>query len=590
VMYNSGGYGTGGGAITDVNGDCKPDIIVANCSTTTGNVCDRPGSLGVLLGNGDGTFQPVVTSEVISTNPVALAVADLNGDGKPDAVVTSPGGVTVLLGKGDGTFDSGVVYSAGGSGANAVTIADVNGDGKPDLLVANCNNVEYYCDGNGSVGVLLGKGNGTFHPAVNYSSGGVYARSLAVGDVNGDGKPDLVVANTDSGTVGVLLGRGNGTFKAVTTYELAGAPSGPLAVTISDVNGDGKPDLVASVLEAGLLLGNGDGTFQPASYYHSGMGVMMMAAADVNGDGKPDLAMIAYNGVGALLNNNGAPASTTSLMSSMNPVNIKQTVTYTASVTPQSAGTLNGSIEFMDGPNFVGLVPLTGNQASMSASYTSPGPHALTALYSGDLNHASASVSSALTENVLGTSVTKETTSGSPSQFGQSVTFTATVTSRFGAIPDGEMVMFTTGNMLLGSVALSGGKAACTTSAIPGGTHVVKAIYAGDSTFASSTGTLTQVVDKYATTTALVSSLNPSVHGQEVTFTATVSSSGPAPTGNVRFRDGTTTLGSVALSGNEASLTRSTLAAGSHSIVAEYVGNGASATSTSTAVNQVVNP
>ena len=82
-----------------------------------------------------------------------------------------------------------------------------------------------------------------------------------------------------------------------------------------------------------------------------------------------------------------------------------------------------------------------------------------------------------------------------------------------------EMVMFTTGNMVLGSVALSGGRVACTTSAIPGGTHVVKAIYAGDSTFASSTGTVTQVVDKYATATALVSSLNPSDHGQDVTFT-----------------------------------------------------------------------
>jgi len=117
-----------------------------------------------------------------------------------------------------------VTYDSGGYDAYSVVVADVNGDGKSDLVVANeCNNV-YGCP-NGSVGVLLGNGDGTFQTAVPYDSGGSTSRSVAVGDVNGDGKPDLVVANQCvissncmNGLVGVLLGNGDGTFQAAVTY------------------------------------------------------------------------------------------------------------------------------------------------------------------------------------------------------------------------------------------------------------------------------------------------------------------------------------------------------------------------------------
>ena len=142
------------------------------------------------------------------------------------------------------------VFSSGGFAASSVAVADVNGDSKPDLVVANyrVGSSDYYS--NGTVGVLLGNGDGTFQPAVGYDSGGQGANSIAVADVNGDGKPDLLVTNCAptstncSGVVGVLMGNGDGTFQAVVTYLSGGVAAS--SVAIADVNGDGKPDLVVS--------------------------------------------------------------------------------------------------------------------------------------------------------------------------------------------------------------------------------------------------------------------------------------------------------------------------------------------------------
>ena len=145
----------------------------------------------------------------------------------------------MLLGNGDGTFQPAVTYRTGGGQAWSVAVADVNGDGNADLVVAN------YDDN--LLGVLLGNGDGTFQPAVAYSSGGSGGSiALAVADVNGDHKPDLLVAISSNNTVGVLLGNGDGTFQTAVPYNSGG--SGPGAVAVADVNGDGKPDLLAGEL------------------------------------------------------------------------------------------------------------------------------------------------------------------------------------------------------------------------------------------------------------------------------------------------------------------------------------------------------
>jgi hypothetical protein len=191
--------------------------------------------------------------------------------------------------------------------------------------------------------------------------------------------------------------------------------------------------------------------------------------------------------------------------------------------------------------------------------------------------------------NGLRTTKTLLTTSESPSIFGQAVTFTAAVTSTYGAIPDGKRVAFYDGTTTLGLAALSGGAARFTTSLLSGKRHVIKATYVGDATFVPSSGAVTQVVNPFPTATVLASNLNPSAYGQAVTLTATVTSTGPnTPTGNVAFSDGTARIGSATLSGGVARVIKSKLAVGTHQITAHYVGDYASAKSTSSMLNQVV--
>jgi Bacterial Ig-like domain (group 3)/FG-GAP-like repeat len=611
VTYHSGGNEATSVAVADLNGDGILDLVVTNSNVSN--------TVGVLLGNGDGTFLPAVTYSS-GGQPGSVAVADVNRDGKPDILLalssgcnacTNGGGVGVLLGNGDGTFQPVVTYSSGGYYAGSIAVEDLGNNGKLDVVVTNLCGGDEDCSGNGSVGVLLGKGDGTFSPAVALASGGQAPGSVAVADVNGDGKPDLLVANSNClyiascglGAVGVLLGKGDGTFQPPVLYGSGGYGADSLAV--ADVNGDGKADLVVANLCSssgsncpffetgivGVLLGNGDGTFKSVLAYGSGgIGAASAAAADVNGDGRPDL-LVANLGslVGVLLNNSGPHTpTTTALTSSENPARVKQRVTYTATVASQFGGTATGTVKFQDSGATVATVALSNNQAAYSTSYPTVGIHSITATYSGDLNNAG-STSPMLTEDIDGATKTVVTTSGSPSFAGQSVTFTATVTSVYGAIPNGETVTFYTGGTAIGTGTTAGGLATFTTSSLTAATHAIRAAYSGDATFEPSGGTVTQVVEKYATTTALVSSLDPSNYGQAVTFTATVTPTGPhSLTAKVVFKDGTLAIGSVALSEGVATLTKPKLAVGANSITATYLGDAFNVESVSPAITQNV--
>ena len=426
IIYNSGGLNAYSIAVADVNGDGKLDVVVTNASTD---------SVGVLLGNGDGTLQTAVVYR--AGEATGIAVADVNGDGKPDLVVADLAGevggyVDILLGNGDGTFQTAVPYDSGGWGPGSVAVADVNGDGKLDVAVANCAAVNFYCydAGDGVVSILLGNGDGTFQTAVPYDSGGFQTSSIAVADVNGDDKPDLVAANCGShnnsncenGTVGVLLGNGDGTFQPAVTYGSGGTDSSPVGLAVADVNGDGKLDVVVTnyYSNVGVLLGNGDGTFQTVTFGSTGGDPVSVAVADVNGDGKPDLMLANSHGeangdgaVGVLINTS-TNATTTTLTSSPNPSNFGQTVTFTATVTGQPGfykGTPTGIVSFYDGTTNIGNSNLnTSGVVTLTTSALPVGTDNITATYNGDSDFAS-STSPAVSQVVQGAIVSLSPTS-----------------------------------------------------------------------------------------------------------------------------------------------------------------------------------
>ena len=296
VSYSSGsGSQPWGLAVADVNGDGKPDVLTANYGSNTA---------GVLLSTGTGTLQSVTTYAAgTGTGPFGVAAADLNGDGRLDLVTANFNHSTsTLFGAPGGGFLAPTVYGAGNnSSPRVVAVADVNADGKPDVLTANA--------GSGTVGVLLNSGTGTLQPVVTYSIGTASGTDgIVVADINADNKPDLLASNSSNSTVAVLLGNGNGTFQAVVTYAAGGTGSATTTLAVADLNGDGKPDIVAGNSgngTAGVLLGNGNGTFQAATTYSAGGAPTAVAVADMNADGKADILTANYTSgsVGTLLGN-----------------------------------------------------------------------------------------------------------------------------------------------------------------------------------------------------------------------------------------------------------------------------------------------
>src|SRR3989442_1048229 len=293
-------YAVGAGpysvAVGDLNGDGRLDLVVANSLANT---------VSVLLGNGDGTFQAARNFDAgLGSGPIWVVVVDINGDGKADVLLANQSrhSLGVLLGNGDGTLQPPMNFDTAGNLPESIAVGDFNGDGKLDVAVAH-----FYST---NVTMLLGNGDGTFQPAyvVATFAPNMFLIPLAVGDVNGDGKLDLVTASVGNVMGAVMLGNGDGTFQAPRMTPFIGDPE---SIVIRDFNGDGKMDLAFAnddepSARVSVMLGNGDGTFQPVQYFPIGAsGAESVAAGDFNGDGKLDLvfANAASNNVSVLLGN-----------------------------------------------------------------------------------------------------------------------------------------------------------------------------------------------------------------------------------------------------------------------------------------------
>jgi hypothetical protein len=266
-------------AIADLNGDGFADVATANASFTAG-------SMGVLLGNGDGTFQAPVTYPTSEVFTSGVLIADFNQDGIPDIAAMSQGDgtdgpVDIFLGNGDGTFQDPIVNNLGIFPV-AIVSGDFDRDGRLDIA-----SIDYFA---AKAYISLGNGDGTFKTAVPYSVGsGPY--SIASADFNNDTFADLAVVNDDTSTVSVLLGNGDGTFQAQKVFRTGFQVE---FVATGDLDADGNQDIIVANYgdkTAGVLLGKGDGNFQSQVPYSVTGYASGLAIADLDGDGALDIAV-----------------------------------------------------------------------------------------------------------------------------------------------------------------------------------------------------------------------------------------------------------------------------------------------------------
>lgn len=265
------GTNPNGVAVADFNGDSKSDLAVVNTGVAS--------TVGIMLSNGDGTFQPRV-DYAAGAGSLDARTGDFNGDGKIDLAVVGSQGVNVLLGKGDGSFGAPTQYAAG-PGSHALVIGDFNNDGKSDIATMN----------SGTASVLLGNGDGTFQPHLD--AGFVGNTNMIAGDFNHDGKLDLATSNTLSvGTITLLKGHGDGTFDPALNIN---ANSAPVYLADGDFNHDGFDDFAVAnsyaATSMSVILNNGDGTYAPPHLYPIAETGYEIEVADFNNDGFQDFAV-----------------------------------------------------------------------------------------------------------------------------------------------------------------------------------------------------------------------------------------------------------------------------------------------------------
>lgn len=421
---------------TDLNHDGYSDILIRGLETgTQANNFTHVERLYLAMGNSSQslTKKPAIYTAPSGTKVDALGFANFNTDGNID-IVTRDG---VMFNNGAAQFtqptsqvpEDGEI-SEGSIADNSLAAGELNGDGKADIVQVD--EVQLYAS--------LGNGDGTFKPAVSYSEGGTKANSVLLRDINGDGKLDAITANLGTSNVSVFLGNGNGTFQAAKEFSVAA--TFPKLLAIGDFNGDKKLDIaVGGSSKVTILLGNGSGGFTTATTFSTGTDVNSIAAVSLRGNGLSDLIVA------------DTTADIVRLFYSNGNGTFGSAVVYPVGDFPTSlvTGDFNA-----DGAQDVAVT--LNDSTAMPVFYNQGGTH--------------------ISETVSATTVSA----------GQAVTFHATLTPSIAgnSTPTGT-VTFKQGSTVLGTVTLSGGKGSFTTSSLSKGSHSVVAVYNGSSLFNSHT-------------------------------------------------------------------------------------------------------
>jgi hypothetical protein len=607
--YNGLPYPVGpvtGIAIGDVNGDGKPDLAIT-LATFGSPTIPFPNSyagaseFGIMLGNGDGTFQtgssyPWTSSayqsgfaaEVVDyVEPIELV--DTRQNGLLDAVVTdeNASGACVSLNKGDGTFAAPICYSA--PAGESVAVGDLNGDGYPDLVVSS------FYSANGPTAILLGSSTGTFQIA----SSGLPASvtSVALADLNGDGKLDVVlgnngVADDSPGTIAVAYGNGDGTFGTPANLNATVDGDSVGYVAVGDLNGDGVPDILAVDPPAtvNVMLGSVTTSATATATGISPVGPVTnadMVVAEYSGDD--------YFSTSASASTSLTPQpvpTTLTLQTSASTVTVGSQVTLTATISPGSAQGYSPStpvVFYMNG-NSIGSVTPSHGVAVLTPRLSVVQTASFTASFAGDSNFISSNTTTARSVvvqqaattltlqvcNYVGTWICPATTSN----YGGEIEITAqlapyTVTG--GTSSDGESVTFYNGTQILGTSSLSGGFATLDLDQPAAGVYSITASYGGDANFiASNSSAASMTVQKITPTVTLsVNPASPNPYGAPVYLSATFQTYPYLPnnTESATFYNGATIVGTAQFIGGTANLTLHNLPVGSYNFTATYAGD-----------------
>ena len=577
---SSDGLGTGSQviAVADFNGDGILDIVSISC----GAMCGVPGDIVIttLLGNGDGTFTNTKSATIPGYGLWApVSVGDFNGDGIPDLILSSLiiGPELVFLGNGDGTFTqtSTLTLPVTYASVNSATLGDFNGDGIADVAFAEMNyNSSVYFSSTGVV-VYLGNGDGTFTLQYKTLVGATPSlNSIAVGDFNNDGISDLVTSDS-SGVITVLQGKGNGTF-SVSTVNV---PDEPGSVVVGDFDGDGLQDLALNTSgnDTWTILLKQIAETATATLNHVSVSGAEVHQVEAGYPGDANHTPGTSNSVPLLA---AKVVTTLALSSNANSFTAGTQITLTATLSPPSVQTYitDGEIVtfYFKGAS-IGTGTLSGGVATLSTSSLPAGADSLTASYPGDANFDGAT-SGPLALTVAQVMTTLRLTTGTTANppFGNQLVLTANLIPYTSGpfTTDGDPVIFYNGGKKIGTAALSSGVATLTINPLPAGAYTLQASYPGDVNFVASQSPASTLT---ATTLQVTVSPGSSVYGNSVTITATLTpaSAGSATTDyeQVTFYNGPFSIGTGALMSGVATLDITSLPAGSNTITAVYLGD-----------------